>query len=150
LQAFRYTGRTTGNQPAAGLLVTRRFRFLTVLFSLLALLLSSAALAGYACPDSAKAFEVAQMVEAGMPCADSMSRAMDEEQPGLCHAHCQLGQQTADSFHPPAFADLMQMGAVLVVRGAPPVSLLADGLDGTPLPRETGPPLSIRNCCFRI
>lgn len=130
--------------------MTRRFRFLTVLFSLLALLLSSAALAGYACTESAKAFEVAQMVEAGLPCADSMSRAMDDEQPGLCHAHCQLGQQTADSFQPPAFAHLMQLGAVLVVQGAPQPSPLANGFGGTRVPRETGPPLPIRNCCLRI
>lgn len=28
----------------------------------------------------------------------------------LCHAHCQSSVQSADSFHTPVFADLMQMG----------------------------------------
>lgn len=128
----------------------RSFRLITVLASVLALLLSSAALAGYACPGAEKAHEVARMVEAAMPCAEEMSRAMDDAQPGLCHAHCQADQQTADSFHPPTFAHLTQLGVVLVVDvgGARQV-----GPRTSPAPalhRETGPPLAIRHCCFRI
>lgn len=119
-----------------------------VLLSLVAMLLSSAALAGYACPGSDKAVEVAQMVEAGTPCAETMSRAMDDAQPGLCHAHCQVSGQSADSFHLPALADAMQMGAVLTVAPAP---VAIDRRAPAPLllQRTTGPPLAIRYCCFR-
>ena len=127
----------------------RRSRFLIVLLSLVAMLLSNAALAGYACPGGDKAAEIAQMVEAGAPCADTMSRAMDDEQLGLCHAHCQSSDQSADSFHLPAFADLMQLGAVLTVTAAalPPHP---PALATLPLERQTGPPLAVRYCCFRI
>lgn len=129
--------------------MTRRFRFLTILLSLFAVLFSSAALAGYACPGGERALETAQMVEAGAPCAEAMSRTMDDEQPGLCHAHCQSSGQSADSFHPPAFADLMQMGAVLTVARA---AVAVDGPAPVPLllQRPTGPPLAVRYCCFRI
>lgn len=129
--------------------MTRRFRFLTSLIALLAMLLSSAALAGYACPGREKAVEIAQMVEAGIPCAETMSRAMDDEQPALCHAHCQSGDQSADSFHPPAFFDPMQMGAVLEVA---PAARPVEGRvpDSVPLRRPTGPPLAVRYCCFQI
>ena len=128
----------------------RRFRFLTVLASILALLLSSAALAGYACPGSGKAREVARMVDAAMPCAEEMSRAMDDEQPGLCHAHCQMDQQSADTFHPPAFATPLQLGAVLTVVLAGTAQDRHYAAAPPPLRRETGPPLAIQNCCFRI
>jgi hypothetical protein len=130
--------------------MARRFRFLTVLFSLLVLLLSTAAVAGYACPGSEKALELAQMVDAGMPCAETMSRSMDDEQPGLCHAHCQSSQQTADNFQPPAFADLLRLGVVLTVRGVAIAPRPAIGEASWRLRRVTSPPLAVRNCCFRI
>lgn len=113
------------------------------------MLLSSAALAGYACPGVDKAVQVAEMMEAEAPCAEAMSRSMDDEQPGLCHAHCQSSSQSPDSFHPPVLPDLMQLGAVLTVTPAPlpaqgpaPASFL--------LERNTGPPLAIQHCCYRI
>jgi len=129
--------------------LTRRCRLLTVMFSLWALLFAQAALAGYSCPGAAKAAQVAQMVEAGMPCAESMSRAMDDEQPGLCHAHCQAAQQSADNYQVPALATLAELGAVLTVPSAAPI--IDDSLLQAPLLRRaTAPPLAVRNCCFRI
>jgi hypothetical protein len=125
----------------------RRQRLLTVILSLWALLFAQAAMAGYTCPGTSKAVEIAQMTEAGMPCAEAMSQAMDDSQPGLCHAHCQASQQTADSYQVPALATLMQLGVVLTVeplapRGDPPYRLA--------LRPNASPPLAIANCCFRI
>jgi hypothetical protein len=77
--------------------LARKHRLLTVILSLWALLFAQVALAGYVCPASGKAVQVAAMAEAGMPCAETMSKAMDDEQPGLCHAHCQSSQQASDS-----------------------------------------------------
>jgi len=129
--------------------LTRRFRFVTVLFALCALLFAQGALATYLCPGAAKAAEVAQMEQAGMPCAETMSQAMDEQQPGLCHAHCQVAQQSADNFQVPALASLAQLGVVLTVTFAP---LEADrgALDSPQLRRSTAPPLAVQHCCFRI
>lgn len=126
-----------------------RSRFFTVLLSLCALLLAQAALAGYACPGQAKAAELAQMAEAGMPCAQTMSAAMDDEQPGLCHAHCQASQPSADAYQPPVLADLMELGAVLVVRLPDTESTHATRHGSPPRPWGT-PPLSVQHCCWRI
>lgn len=127
----------------------RRFRFLTVLLSLLVLLLSTAALAGYACGGSEKAVQVANMVEAGAPCAESMSQSMDDGNPELCHAHCQSGQKSADSFQPPALAKLTQLGPVLTVPAVAPPPTPAGGLMVLQLRRQTSPSLAVRHCCYR-
>ncbi len=128
---------------------TRRSRLFTVMLSLVALLLAQTALAGYVCPGTAKAAQVAAMVQAGMPCAESMSSAMDDAQPGLCHAHCQAAQQSADHYQLPALAALTELGVVLTVAFA---SASADNplLQAPLLRRSTSPPLAVRNCCFRI
>ncbi len=129
--------------------LTRRCRLPIVIFSLWALLLAQTALAGYTCPGSAKAAQVAEMVQAGMPCAETMSRAMDDEQPGLCHAHCQAAQQSADNYQVPTLATLAELGAVLTLAQVQPDAgdpLLQVSL----LRRVTAPPLAVRNCCLRI
>lgn len=117
---------------------------------MLALLFSTAALAGYACPGRDNARQLAEMVDSGAPCAETMSRAMDDEQPGLCHAHCQSDQKSADSSQPTAFATLMQLGPVLTVPAISPPPAPADGVMVSQLRRETGPPLAVRHCCYRI
>lgn len=125
----------------------RRHRLFTVLLALWALVFAQLALAGYSCPAAARAVEIAQMTEAGMPCAESMSRAMDDEQAGLCQAHCQGSHQTADTFQVPALASIHELGVVLTVplrvtRNEPPPSI--------PVRPNASPPLAIANCCFRI
>lgn len=125
----------------------RRPRLLTVILSLCAMLFAQLALAGYACPAGTRSAEVAAMAQAGMPCAETMSRAMDEEQPGLCHAHCQAAQQTADTYQLPAFAASTQLGSVLVVERP----ALSEVVRAPERPRpHASPPLVIVNCCFRI
>jgi hypothetical protein len=66
------------------------------------------AVASYACPgaQSSRVAEVAAMAEAGMPCAETMSLRMDDEQPHLCQAHCQASQQTADKYELPRWHPL--------------------------------------------
>ena len=130
--------------------MTRRLRLFTVLVSLFSLLLSSAALAGYACPGVERAVVVAQMAEMDAPCAETMSKAMDDAQPGLCHAHCQNSSQSADHFQPPVLADLVQLGGALTVAEVAFRSDRAQRISVTQLQRNSGPPLAVRNCCFRI
>jgi hypothetical protein len=125
----------------------RRTRLITLFIAVCAILFGQLALAGYRCPGVAKAVEVARMAEAGMPCAQSMSRAMDDESPGLCHAHCQASQQSADTYQVPAMATPLQPGAVFLLDAGlvRPPAVRAD----PPRPNAS-PPLAILNCCFRI
>ena len=121
-----------------------RHRFFTVLFALTSLLFAQLAVASYVCPSiGSKAAEVS------IPCAESMTMSMDQEQPNMCQAHCQAGQQTADTYQAPVLASLPDHGADYLtsrILASPPGALL----QGSLLRRITAPPLAIRNCCFRI
>ncbi|MFT5035335.1 MAG: hypothetical protein ACI87L_001177 [Litorivivens sp.] len=124
-----------------------RHRLITVLFALYSLLFMQLAVAAYACPDiGAKA---AVMAEAGVPCAESMALAMDDEQPHLCQAHCQAESQSAEKFQ---LLSLLAVDALPSAQGlqiALP-TLVAAPLHAPHLQRSTAPPLSIRNCCLRL
>ena len=111
------------------------------------MLFSEFAAAASACQDiGAKG---AVMAEAGVPCAESMTLAMDDEQPHLCQAHCQAESQSAEKFQ------LLSLLAADALPSAPALqialpALLAASLHAPHLQRGTAPPLSIRNCCFRL
>ncbi|MBI2747424.1 MAG: hypothetical protein HYX45_17805 [Burkholderiales bacterium] len=127
-----------------------RTRLITVLFALVNLLFMQLAVAGYVCPGSgSKIAEAAAMAEAGMPCAESMPLNMDDQQPNLCHAHCQAGQQSADKYQPPAPIALGALPADFSLQVTLPVFSEAP-LQAPHLQRTTAPPVSIRNCCFRL
>jgi hypothetical protein len=130
-----------------------RRRLITVLFTLCSLLFMQLAVAAYACPGiGAKVAQVASataMAEAGMPCAESMTLAMDDEQPHLCQAHCQAESQSAEK------SQLLSLLAVDALPSAPALqialpTLVVAPLQAPHLQRSTAPPLSIRNCCFRL
>ena len=135
------------------MIVLLRHRLLIVLVALVSLLFMQLAVAGYVCPagmPGMKAEVTDVSAHAGMPCAGSMSEtSKDDVQPALCHAHCHSDQQSADTYQLP---DLPVMPAIAPVFGK------QDGLHisrGVPrqaplLQRTTAPPLSVRNCCFRI
>lgn len=128
----------------------RRHRLITVLFALVSLLFMQLAVAGYVCPGSgSKIAEAAAMAEAGMPCAESMPLSMDDQQPNLCHAHCQTGQQSADKHELSSPISLGALPANFSLQVAIPVFSEAP-LQAPHLQRTTAPPASIRNCCFRL
>lgn len=128
----------------------RRTRLITVLFALISLLFMQLAVAGYVCPGSeSKIAEAAAMAEVGMPCAESMPLSMDDQQPNLCHAHCQVGHQSADKYQPPAPVALGTFPADFSSQAAIPVFSEAP-LQAPHLQRTTAPPVAIRNCCFRL
>ena len=128
----------------------RRHRLITVLFALCSLLFIQLAVAAYACPGNmSKVGEVAAMTKAGMPCASDMSLNMDDEQPGLCHAHCQSAQQSVEKVQAPSPIDAVAVGFAFTIYralAAPP----ADPAQAPLLLRSTAPPIAVRNCCFRI
>lgn len=125
----------------------RRQRFVTVLFALCALLLAQSALAAYVCPGVATTAAVT--MASGVPCSQPMSSAIDAEQPGLCHAHCQSERQSAESYQLPQLATLTELGAVLTVAAL--ATERKEPVLRAPLLRpEASPPLAIRYCCFRL
>lgn len=128
----------------------RRHRFATVLFALCALLFMQFAVAGYACGGfEPRARDIAAMAQAGMPCAQEMSMAMDEAQPPLCHAHCQSSQAAGDApplLVPVALVDHRMFFAALEAV-VPPERFTRQVLL---LTRGTAPPLTVRHCCWRI
>jgi hypothetical protein len=136
--------------PWSSMNVRRRWRVVTVVLSLLALLFTQSALATYACAGPSKAFQVAQMTEANLPCAEEMSKSMDNEQPSLCHAHCQSAQGTLDHYQPAQLPAISDVGPVLIV--APAAKPVAPGayLQPSLLRRSASPPLAVAHCCFRI
>ena len=127
----------------------RRHRIFTVLFALCSLLFMQFSVAGYACPGfESRVQEMSAMAQAGTPCAESMSMAMDDTQPNLCQAHCQTAQPAGDNvaLQVPALAGTPMPFAI-----APPTALAQRPLpQPSLLARTTAPPLTIRNCCFRI
>ena len=131
----------------------RRKRLFTVLFALANVLFMQLAVAAYACPggvESRMDLAAAPAVHAGMPCAESMALAMDDEQPGLCAAHCKVDQQTADKYQPPVFASVGAVGG-----DYPVTRLLALAPPGMPLQapmqaRTTALSVAVRHCCFRL
>ena len=128
----------------------RRIRLTTVLFALLSLLFMQLAVASYVCPGAiSKVAETAAMADASMPCAESMPLHMDDEQPGLCHAHCQAGQASVDKHESPPPAPI---GALLPDFTIPVIikAFSEAPLQAPHLQRTTAPPISIRNCCFRL
>ena len=128
----------------------RRHRPITVLFALISLLFMQMAVARYACPGPMqKASEAAVMAEAGMPSAEPMLLSMDDEQPSLCHAHCQAGQQSAGAHELPSQVTITALPADFTLPVTVPVFSGAP-LQASHLKRTTAPPVAIRNCCFRI
>jgi len=131
----------------------RRNCLATVLFALASLLFMQFAVAAYSCPGGfatgVKAADTTLMAQADMPCAESMTLAMDDEQPGLCHAHCQDGQQSADKYQVPGFATLADLETDFPLPRAAPAPR-GTALQAPLLRRITAPPLAVRNCCFRI
>ena len=88
------------------------------------------------------------MAEAGMPCAESMSMAMEEGQSALCHATCDSAQPAGDTHVVQVTADVGKVA----FRGVAIFTALPRGFSeqASLLTRATAPPLAIRNCCLRI
>jgi hypothetical protein len=130
--------------------VSRRFRSFAAVLALVALVYAQAMASVHACDGQAFA-RAAVATDAG---AQPLPDCCDEEQPAqqpLCDTHCQQGKQTLDRGQAPIVAPVAATAFVLplVVTGvdiasAPPAVHPPD------LARITEPPISIRNCCFRI
>lgn len=122
----------------------RTIRFLAAWLALFAVLFAQLAVASYACPYMAAPAEMAAPMDGcdGMP--------MDPDQPALCHAHGQQGDQSLDKPLVPMPQPALLQGLAIDWE---PHSGLAPGPPGelrSLLARATAPPVALRHCCLRI
>lgn len=122
----------------------RTTRFLAAWLALFAVLFSQLAVASYACPFLATPVEMTAPMDGcdGMP--------MDQDQPALCHAHGQQGDQSLDK-------PLVAFPQAALLRGLASEWVAASGIDPgstselpSLLTRATAPPVALRHCCLRI
>ncbi|MDB5992051.1 MAG: silD [Herbaspirillum sp.] len=132
--------------------LSRPSRLIAALIVLISMLFMQLAIAGYACPS----FKVAPSDES-MSMDGSSDQAMtgcmgnDQLQPALCHAQDQSGNQSLDKPATPHVSSFLASALTLVFRNIILTENSTDQQANTHLlTRSTAPPLSIRNCCFRI
>jgi hypothetical protein len=118
------------------------------------MLFTQLAMAGHACPNLTAAPPSAAMA---MAMDDGGDQAMagcmgsDKMQPGLCHAQDQSGNQSLDKPAAPHVAPFLASALAAVFRNIELARTSAvPQFNALLLTRSTAPPLSIRNCCFRI
>jgi hypothetical protein len=133
--------------------ITRHSRFFAALVALFSILFMQLAVAAYACPgESPRGGHMSAQVTSDTGGMDMVGCAgMDKDQPSLCHAYDQKDSQSHEKpSTPPAapFAPVLLLGSFIPLE--PDYSSLADFAASPFLARLTAPPLSIRNCCFRI
>jgi hypothetical protein len=121
--------------------LSRRSRLVTAFVTLCCLLFTQLAVAAYACP----ALDAAPAAAMAAPCPN-----MDMQQPGLCKAHCEAGQQTVDAYSPVHATPFVAAALAVVMPQLPEAAPVVAGHDSSSLSHSTAPPLSIRNCCFRL
>ena len=134
---------------------TRHSRFVTALVALFSVLFMQLAVAAYACPTIQATPEIES--NAGWASADEHSEmagcegGVDLEQPALCFAYAQEGSQ---SLYKPTVPDIQPAVVIDVVRQIVDTAFVfrpeSTHAQAPWLMRASAPPLSIRNCCFRI
>lgn len=134
---------------------SRQSRVITALFALVTVLFMQLAVSAYACPSLAQGKSVAYSM-ASMQSTDHESMVgcegvIDNEQPSLCFVHSQYGDQSSNKIEPPNPTPSLMVIAMPVVKPlAMPQRPPGDYLITSVHARETTPPLTIQNCCFRI
>lgn len=131
-----------------------RSRVVAALIALFSLLFAQLAVAAYACPaqEISKAFEAAGMAQSMQSMTEMQDCSeMDLEQPNLCQALVQAGDQSLDKPSVPDIASFSpELAAVVLYRIAQSEPPLLPRITSSSLANSTAPPIAIRHCCFRI
>ena len=132
--------------------LSRPLRCTIALLTLGSVLFSQMALAFYQCPAeriASGAVSIAADEPAGR--AEMGCDGTDPDQPALCYAHVQVGNQSLDKAAVP-HVDLFAATSFIVVANpfAAVPSALSPRDDERFLTRTTAPKISIRNCCLRV
>ena len=127
--------------------MNRFTRKLVSLLGIAAVLFAQFVVSAYACPLQFMGLDPADAV---VNSTDAASCENGLEPSALCQKHCQDEQQNVkDSAQPAQFVSVASAFTVVLT----PVDQHAPALPHRQLPtlqHATSPPLSIRNCCFRI
>ncbi len=145
--------RKISSQILAMMKLSRPCRFVAALIALFSILFMQLAVAGYACPWLAPQQDSASMAMPSDTGSQRMSdcEGMDTAQPSLCHAHSRADNQSLDKPGLPQVPPFVAASLMLVFAGFEVTSPQTDVQSPSPfLTRTTAPPLSIRNCCYRI
>jgi hypothetical protein len=132
---------------------SRQVRFVAALIALFSMLFMQLAVASYACPGMTMGHGDGAIAVAADSAGMDMTacQGMDDEQPSLCHAYGQAGNQSLDKPELPQVPAYVAIGLALPLI---PIDVTyrptAFSPEAAQLTRSTAPPLSIRNCCFRI
>lgn len=126
-------------------------RVISALIVLISLLFMQLAVAGYACPILNTA-PLDEPVSMSMDSGQAMTgcETKDTSQPSLCRVHDQANNQSLDKPVTPLVAPFLPAALTLVFRNIEIADNSTVNLPNILLTRSTAPPLSIRNCCFRI
>lgn len=132
----------------------RQSRVITALLALMSVLFMQLAVAAYACPTASAGVESIQsqtMQADDHADMGGCEDVVDIEQPSLCQAHAQFGDQSAGNAELPNLSPPLALTVIpvlQVVDTASPSNL--DAVATPHLARPSAPPLSIQHCCFRI
>lgn len=119
-----------------------KFGYLAALVAVLSMLFTSYALASYSCPGLNQ--NMGSTSEHAMPGCKNM----DQNHPGLCHAHAQVGDQSLDKPQLPTLAPFIAVTVLFVFRPEDK-ELFSDLPSSLSLTRATAPSASIQYCCLR-
>jgi hypothetical protein len=115
-------------------------------FGLIAIVFAQLAVSAYACPGlmlgSAQLARSTEATEAAVPCADFAA-------PGLCQQHCNYGHENVGN-DTASMDSVVLAPAFLSYLAQPPLGIQPAFAANRHLLFASGPPLTIRNCCFRI
>lgn len=130
----------------------RSSRLVAAIIALISMLFMQLAVAGYVCPQPevigghGSASVAEHVAEAGSDCL-----GLDTEQANLCQAEATFGNQSVDNGSGLSVPPFAAAAAMLVVHELTTEPAYVERNVSAPLlARVTAPPVSIRNCCFRI
>jgi hypothetical protein len=136
--------------------LSRQSRRITAIIALVGMLFTQIAVASYVCSHA----QSAPGAESTAPAAHvdmhrhfSGGEGEQADNAALCHAHCQPDSQSLDKPASPGISPFAAVALISTVSDAATVfsrKPVAVRVDQRFLVRVTAPPLSIRNCCFRI
>ena len=123
--------------------MNRTYRKLMGWLGIVAVVFAQIAVSAYACPLQFQGLgNSIDTVSVSDACADLVS-------PNLCKKHCENGEQNINDAPEPLACLVLESAFIVALVPDPHLSSIATALTPSLL-RSTSPPLSIRNCCFRL